>query len=62
MRCQRCEGKMVYEKYYGDGEHFWGWRCLCCGDILDRIILENRGPTSFKKDVYVKTVCRSINR
>jgi hypothetical protein len=34
---------MVYEKYYGIEEQFCGWRCICCGDIIDRIILENRG-------------------
>jgi hypothetical protein len=42
MRCHRCESTMVYEKFYGFQEHFWGWRCICCGDIVDRIILENR--------------------
>jgi hypothetical protein len=44
MRCHRCGSIMVYEKYYGLQEHFWGWRCICCGDIVDRIILENRSP------------------
>jgi hypothetical protein len=43
MRCHRCKGIMSYEKFYGAHENFWGWRCLCCGDIIDPIILENRG-------------------
>jgi hypothetical protein len=34
---------MVYEKYYGFEEQFWGWRCIWCGNIVDQIILENRG-------------------
>ena len=42
MRCHRCESIMVYQKFYGPHEHFWGWRCICCGDIVDQIILENR--------------------
>ncbi len=42
MRCHRCDSVMVYEKLYGLHEHFWGWRCICCGEIVDQIILENR--------------------
>ncbi len=41
-RCHRCESFMVYEKFYGPHEHFWGWRCIWCGDIVDSVILENR--------------------
>jgi hypothetical protein len=41
-RCHRCEGIMVYQKFYGPHEHFWGWRCICCGEIVDSLILENR--------------------
>ncbi len=41
-KCYRCESIMVYEKFYGLHEHFWGWRCVCCGDIVDQIILDNR--------------------
>jgi transposase-like protein len=43
MKCPRCSSSMVYEKFYGSQEHFWGWRCLYCGEIVDDIILENRG-------------------
>ncbi len=41
-KCARCGGILVYEKYYGIGEPFWGWRCICCGDIVDQTILKNR--------------------
>jgi len=27
---------MVSEKFYDHAEHFFGWRCICCGDIIDR--------------------------
>jgi hypothetical protein len=34
---------MVYERFYGPGENFLGWRCIQCGEILDEVILlENR--------------------
>jgi hypothetical protein len=33
---------MVYERFYGPDEHFLGWRCILCGEIVDQLILENR--------------------
>ena len=42
MKCGRCLGEMVYEKFYGPHEHFWGWRCVFCGEIIDQVIMENR--------------------
>ena len=42
MKCHRCSGVMVYEKFYGNCDCFWGWRCIFCGEIVDQIILENR--------------------
>jgi hypothetical protein len=33
---------MIHEKFYGSQEHFWGWKCIFCGEILDQMILENR--------------------
>jgi len=42
MQCQRCNGEMINERFYGPGEPFSGWRCVRCGEIHDPIILENR--------------------
>ena len=42
QRCHRCGSIMAYEKYYSLEGEFWGLRCICCGDIIDQIILENR--------------------
>ena len=42
MKCYRCGNGMFYEKFYGPHEHFWGWRCIFCGEIVDQVILENR--------------------
>jgi len=42
MKCHRCGSMMVYERFYGPNEHFLGWRCILCGEIVDQVILENR--------------------
>jgi len=44
MRCKRCGGMMVYEKFYDydEGDCFWGWRCINCGEVIDEVIIENR--------------------
>jgi len=42
MNCYRCGRVMFYEKFYGPHEHFLGWKCIFCGEIIDRVILENR--------------------
>lgn len=42
MKCYRCGGTMVYEKFYGISEEFFGWRCIFCGEIVDKVILQNR--------------------
>ena len=42
MKCLRCMGAMVYDKFYGPHEQFWGWKFLICGEIVDPVILENR--------------------
>ncbi|MGO8989403.1 MAG: hypothetical protein ACLQGU_14285 [bacterium] len=40
MKCPRCHGIRVFEKFYGSQEHFFGWRCVHCGEIVDQVILE----------------------
>ena len=47
MRCMRCSGLMVTDHCYdllegGGPFRIRVWRCLCCGDILDPLILKNR--------------------
>jgi ribosomal protein S27E len=42
MKCYRCGGVMVYEKFFGISEEFFGWRCIFCGEIVDNVIIENR--------------------
>ncbi len=42
MKCCRCKGTMVAEKFYLWHEYFSGWRCVTCGEIVDPVIMENR--------------------
>jgi hypothetical protein len=42
MKCHRCGGVMVFEKFYGATDQFSGWRCIFCGEIIDPVIFENR--------------------
>ena len=47
MSCPRCKGLMVPDHFadfmHDGGYHsFTGWRCLCCGNILDPVIIRNR--------------------
>jgi len=47
MQCPRCDGYMVSERFQdlhnNTGElHFFGSRCVICGEILDPTILINR--------------------
>ena len=52
MRCARCNGLMVREKFedlggLGSGDHeYAGWRCINCGSIVDRLRAEHRRITS----------------
>ena len=36
MKCYRCGGAMVFEKFYGNCEEFFGWRCIFCGEMVDQ--------------------------
>ena len=51
MRCPRCDGLMVHEKFedfrLGSDDHeYAGWRCINCGEIVDPVIAVHRRITS----------------
>ena len=54
MPCPRCRGLMVPDQF-GDMQYdggycsFQGWRCLCCGNILDPVIISNQQTEMMKK-------------
>jgi len=58
MKCLRCSGAMVYDKFYGLQEQFWGWKCLICGEIVDPVILENRQLMKAGQGINVRTARR----
>jgi len=33
---------MYYERFFHQQGTFWGWKCLFCSEIVDKVILENR--------------------
>ena len=43
MKCNKCGGLMVYERFLSqEVEDFPGWRCVACGEIVDEVILKKR--------------------
>ena len=52
MKCPRCGGLMVREKFEDLGAlgarnyEYAGWRCINCGAIVDPVIAAHRGLTS----------------
>jgi hypothetical protein len=42
VRCSRCGGRMMFEKFYDVNNVFFGWHCVICGEILDPVILLHR--------------------
>jgi late competence protein required for DNA uptake (superfamily II DNA/RNA helicase) len=42
MRCPRCDGAMVFERFQATMEVFYAWRCLNCGEIMDPVVAKNR--------------------
>jgi hypothetical protein len=47
MNCPRCRGLLVLDTFYDlrdDTGHlsFNGWRCVCCGNVLDPLIVRNQ--------------------
>lgn len=44
IRCPRCNGAMVYERFQDMLDLFFAWRCLNCGEIVDPVVARNREP------------------
>jgi hypothetical protein len=42
IHCDRCGGRMIFEKFYDVNNIFFGWHCVICGEILDPVILLHR--------------------
>ncbi len=48
-RCPRCNGAMVYERFQDMLAVFFAWRCLNCGEIVDPVVVRNRGEEKDKR-------------
>jgi len=47
MECPRCRGLLVQDEFHDLRDDtgqlsFSGWRCVCCGNVLDPVIVRNR--------------------
>lgn len=47
MTCMRCQGYLVQERFHDllddTGQAgFAGWRCVNCGNVFDRVVLEHQ--------------------
>lgn len=41
MDCPRCHGLMYLERLCDIGDVSYGWKCINCGALIDRIIMIN---------------------
>ena len=42
LSCPRCNALMRWEKIISDGEFCTSWVCTRCGEVVDKVIIENR--------------------
>ena len=42
MKCNRCSGAIIPERFYGYEAIFEGWKCIACGEVFDEVVLRNR--------------------
>ena len=42
MKCPRCKGLMMFERFSDFFLIFYAWKCINCGSIIDRTISHNR--------------------
>ena len=54
MKCSRCGGLMVYENFYTlEIANLYEWRCVACGEIVDKVILKNRSMQGVSTGIKV---------
>jgi hypothetical protein len=57
IKCRRCGGMMI--ETYSDllspsekGKDEFGWRCISCGDYIDRQVIANRAHEPYSEPGY----------
>ncbi len=53
MRCLRCRGLMILERYQEMNDFYFGWRCFLCGEVLDEVVMENRRGMRGGRDTHM---------
>lgn len=59
MKCPKCQGSMVRERYHNHEEDslslsVYGWHCIFCGCVVDPVIMTNRARMSEKQALAKK--------
>jgi hypothetical protein len=67
MGCRRCEGLMVKDCLTDlacEGERVMGpiYRCVSCGEVVDRVILTNRLPSRPRSHPHTRQFTVVIGR
>jgi hypothetical protein len=62
MKCLRCGGAMVRDKFYSPTDWFWGLKCVICGEIIDPLILKNRLSMDIVREISQPQKRRSVAR
>ncbi len=55
MKCMKCGCMMSHERFHDLADAFEGWRCICCGDIVDNVILSNRSKKGTARLPTIRT-------
>lgn len=60
MRCSKCGGLMVSERFSDFFLNFYAWKCLNCGAVMDKTIMENkkRNPQVFAQYTQIRSHTR----
>ncbi len=55
MKCSKCNGLMIYERYQFICEVAYAWRCVICGEIIDNVVLSNREQSTNRRENQIGT-------
>lgn len=62
MKCLRCGGAMVRDKFYSSNDWFWGLKCVICGEIIDPLIIRNRMSLNVIREISQPRKRMSVSR
>lgn len=62
MQCARCAGLRVLELMSEGGMRVQAYRCIHCGDVVDRVIVHNRERRRHPEPSRARTPIYGSNR